>query len=195
MSGKSILQPLLTGFVLAVLTAMTVMAQTTAFTYQGRLTDAGLPPTGNYDFQFTVSDEGGAVVAGQQRLNILVTNGVFNVSLDFGAETGSANSNGSGNTFVGYNAQGNIGGNNLTNAAAVGANAAVQQSNSLVLGSINGVNNATADTRVGIGTTTPKAKLDVTGGNILVGSPDGATCKILSIDNAGVMVLTAVACP
>ena len=56
---------------------------------------------------------------------------------------------------------------------------------------------------VGIGTNTPKATLDVTGGNIIVGSPgqgiilkspNGATCRLLSIDNAGVMVLTAVAC-
>ena len=66
------------------------------------------------------------------------------------------------------------------------------------------MNNATADVKVGIGTTAPKAKLDVTGGNILVGSPgqgiilkspDGLTCKLLSIDNAGAMVLTAVTCP
>ena len=57
---------------------------------------------------------------------------------------------------------------------------------------------------VGIGTTAPKAKLDVTGGNILVGSRgqgivlkslNSATCKLLSIDNAGAMVLTTVACP
>jgi len=121
-----------------------------------------------------------------------------------GTGSGRANSNGSNNTFVGYNAQGNVGGNNLTNVTAIGANAVVMQSNSIVLGSINGVNSATTDTRVGIGTTAPKAKLDVTGGNILVGtpgqgivlkSPDGATCKQLSIDNLGAMVLAAIACP
>lgn len=47
-------------------------------------------------------------------------------------------------------------------------------------------------------------KLKISGGNILVGSPgqgiilktqNGATCKLLSIDNAGAMVLTATACP
>jgi hypothetical protein len=66
------------------------------------------------------------------------------------------------------------------------------------------MNSATADTDVGIGTTAPKARLDVSGGNILVGtpgqgivlkSPDGATCKLLSLDNTGAMVLTAIACP
>src|SRR6187402_1513945 len=60
-------------------------AQTSSFNYQGRLTEAGMPPTANYDFEFRLYDAGGAIVAGQQRLNVLVTNGVFNVSLDFGA--------------------------------------------------------------------------------------------------------------
>lgn len=120
----------------------------------------------------------------------------------FGAEAGRNNETGSGNTAVGASAD--FGANNLTNAAAIGANASVSQSNSLILGSINGVNNATADTSVGIGTTAPKAKLEVTGGNILIGSPgqgiilkspDGATCRLLSIDNAGAMIVSAVACP
>jgi hypothetical protein len=43
----------------------------------------------------------------------------------------------------------------LTNATAIGAYAVVGQSNALVLGSINGVNSATASVNVGIGTTTP----------------------------------------
>jgi hypothetical protein len=42
---------------------------------------------------------------------------------------------------------------------AIGANAEVTQSNSLVLGSINGVNGATGNTNVGIGTTAPAATL------------------------------------
>jgi hypothetical protein len=97
-----------------------------------------------------------------------------------------------------------VGAGNLTNATAIGANAAATVNNTLILGSINGINGATADTTVGIGTTTPKAKLDVTGGNILVGtpgqgiilkSPDGATCRLLSIDNAGAVALSTVACP
>jgi len=84
----------------------------------------------------------------------------------------------------------------VSNASAIGAHASVTQSNSLVLGS-NNVN-------VGIGTTAPKTKLHVQGGHILVGapgqgiilkSPDGNTCKLLSIDNAGAMALTPVTCP
>lgn len=47
-------------------------------------------------------------------------------------------------------------------------------------------------------------KLKVSGGDLLVGSPgqglilkspNGTTCRLLAIDNAGAMVLTAVACP
>jgi hypothetical protein len=119
-----------------------------------------------------------------------------------GVSAGDGNTTGSSNTIIGTNA--NIGATNLTNANAIGAAALVSTSNSMVLGSINGVNSATADTDVGIGTTAPKARLDVTGGNILVGtpgqgivlkSPDGLTCKLLSIDNAGAMALSAIACP
>jgi hypothetical protein len=51
----------------------------------------------------------------------------------------------------------------FNNASAIGANAEVAASNALVLGSINGVNQATADTFVGIGTTAPTAKLSVSG--------------------------------
>jgi hypothetical protein len=58
------------------------------FTYQGRLTTAGTPATGNYDFQFRLYD---AASGGQQVGNTLtltgqtVTAGLFTVPLDFGA--------------------------------------------------------------------------------------------------------------
>jgi hypothetical protein len=57
----------------------------------------------------------------------------------------------------------------ITNAAAIGSRAFVTQSNSLILGSINGTNGATANTRVGIGTTAPIDALDVRGGNVTIG--------------------------
>lgn len=59
----------------------------TAFTYQGRLTDAGAPATGIYDLQFQLFD---AATAGVQVGSTVtaaaktVTAGVFTVSLDFG---------------------------------------------------------------------------------------------------------------
>lgn len=79
----------------------------------------------------------------------------------FGVNTGVSNSTGSLITIIGANANVSAGG--LTNATAIGANALVSQNNSLVLGSINGVNNATADTNVGIGTMIPSQRLDVFG--------------------------------
>ncbi len=73
------------------------------------------------------------------------------------------NVTGSLNTAVGAQAGPSQSSQNLTNATAIGALAQVTQSNSLVLGSIAGVNNAIANTNVGIGTTAPAAALDVVG--------------------------------
>jgi len=67
---------------------------------------------------------------------------------------------GSDNTFLG--AMTSTGTHlNLSNAAAIEALAEVDASSSMVLGSINGVNGATADSNVGIGTTTPTARLHI----------------------------------
>ena len=78
----------------------------------------------------------------------------------FGAQTGFAHRNGNLNSLFGYGA---TTADNLTNATAIGANAVVQQSNSLVLGAIEGINGANNSTSVGIGTTTPSARLHVNG--------------------------------
>ena len=122
-----------------------------------------------------------------------------------GASAGLGNTVGTNNTLLGSGADVRpAGGVSPVNMTAVGSNATVSKENSLVLGSINGVGNGIADTSVGIGTPTPKARLDVTGGNILVGSPgqgiilkspDGLTCKLFSIDNAGALALASVPCP
>ena len=83
------------------------------------------------------------------------TTGNYNTALGF--NTGTFNTIGSSNTFIGNGANTTI--NNLTNTTAIGANAVVSQSNSLILG-----NNA----NVGIGTATPFTKLDVQG-NVQIG--------------------------
>jgi hypothetical protein len=105
------------------------------------------------------------------------TMGSFNTAV--GADALVINTTGSNNTAVGFDAGFNLGGptdptgsnntflgfkagpstpNQLTNAAALGANAQVGESNALVLGGTgaNAVN-------VGIGTTTPQSTLDVQG--------------------------------
>lgn len=64
-------------------------AQGTAFTYQGRLNDGGKPSTGIYDLRFTIFDstnQPGNVIAGPLTNSATaVSNGLFAVTLDFGA--------------------------------------------------------------------------------------------------------------
>lgn len=85
------------------------------------------------------------------------TSGSFNTAM--GKISMETNLTGDYNTALGYNAD--VGTDGLTNATAIGAYAYVEQSNALVLGSINGINGATASTTVGIGTTTPSASLEI----------------------------------
>jgi hypothetical protein len=95
------------------------------------------------------------------------------------------NSTGNLNTGIGYYAGPNQSFMNLSNTTAIGANAAVTASNSLVLGSINGVNNATADTNVGIGITAPTARLQIGVSNTTTG------LRVEGPSNAGTGVLAA----
>lgn len=78
----------------------------------------------------------------------------------FGKSAGFGNTEGLNNTAIGTDSDVSFG---LINATAIGAEASVEQSNSLVLGSISGVNSATATIKVGIGTTTPDDRLHVNG--------------------------------
>lgn len=62
------------------------VAQGTAFTYQGRLTDGGSPANGTYDFRSGLynTNTGGTVVAGLvTNPAVVVSNGLFTLSLDF----------------------------------------------------------------------------------------------------------------
>src|SRR5207237_234128 len=76
----------------------------------------------------------------------------------FGILSGLSNTTENNNTFIGCSSNGAAA---ITNATAIGSNASVTQSNSLVLGSINTVNGATSNTKVGIGTTAPLTSLHV----------------------------------
>ncbi len=68
-------------------------AQSTAFTYQGRLDDGGIPANGLYDLRLALYN---AASAGTQQGNTLtnaataVSNGLFTVTLDFGNQFPSA---------------------------------------------------------------------------------------------------------
>jgi hypothetical protein len=72
-----------------------VFAQGTAFTYQGQLIAGGGPASGSYDFTFALfnnsSTNTGQVGNTLTNLDVGVTNGLFTVTLDFGAVfTGNA---------------------------------------------------------------------------------------------------------
>lgn len=71
-----------------VLFSQAIFAQTTAFTYQGRLAENGQPANGDYDFEFsmfgspTLDDQYGPTL----NINsVSVTDEVFTVQLDFGS--------------------------------------------------------------------------------------------------------------
>jgi len=93
------------------------------------------------------------------------------------------NTTGSANTALGY--QADVGVNNLTNATAIGYKAYVGASDCMVLGSINGVNTALTDTKVGIGITIPTERLHVVGQFRLVNGTEGLG-KVLVSDANGV---------
>ncbi len=78
-----------------------------------------------------------------------------------GSDSGSANTTGFSITTIGKNA--NVGDPDLTNATAIGSRSFVTTDHSLVLGSIDGINGALNDTKVGIGTTAPLDRLHVNG--------------------------------
>jgi hypothetical protein len=59
--------------------------QATVFTYQGYVEDSSVAANGVYDLQFTLYDENGAAIGTITRDDVQVTNGVFNVQLDFTA--------------------------------------------------------------------------------------------------------------
>ncbi|MFT3702268.1 MAG: hypothetical protein QM802_07855 [Agriterribacter sp.] len=94
------------------------------------------------------------------------TTGANNTSVGYQALY--KNTTGTKNTTIGNLADVNV--NNLTNATAIGSNALVNTSNSLVLGSISGVNGATATVNVGIGTGSPVSRLHVVGAQLLDGN-------------------------
>jgi hypothetical protein len=102
----------------------------------------------------------GNTASGTGALN-LNTTGTYNTATGYAAGTTVDFSKviGSGDTFLGMLSA--VGTGALNNSTAIGANAEVTASNALVLGSINGVNNATASTNVGIGITAPTYLLHI----------------------------------
>jgi hypothetical protein len=110
-----------------------------------------------------------------------------------GTNSGLALESGGNNTLIGKGAD--VGVSNLSNATAIGVNAIVSQSNAVVLGSTNA--------QVGIGTATPKTKLEVNSGDIyLNGANQGiilkapnSACYRVTVSNTGTLTSTLMSCP
>lgn len=83
-------------FLLAINLAASVFvySQSTEFTYQGSLSAGGIIANGNYDFEFALFDAlagGNPLGATISANNVAVSNGIFNVKLDFGNQFSGAN--------------------------------------------------------------------------------------------------------
>lgn len=123
----------------------------------------------------------------------ITTTGYSNTAVGYTA--GNVNMTGYRNTLIGDSA--NVTFTNYSNATAIGWNARVAQSNSLVLGSTQGIGGSDVTVRVGIGTTSPARALHIgndtlgiryggvsTGGSF-IGTPSATTDKILYADANG----------
>jgi hypothetical protein len=108
------------------------------------------------------------------------TKGSSNTALGInaGSTSDSTNLTASNNTAVGATSVFLTG--TITNATALGANAEVDGSNSMVLGSIAGVNGGTSNVKVGIGTTAPGSALEVSLTN------SGGLGPSLTLTNGGI---------
>jgi len=129
----------------------------------GNTTMIGSRNTGVGDSALHANSDGGWNAAVGSYALVSNTEGGSNSAL--GSHALASNTTGSNNTFIGYNS-GPGTATQLTNAAAIGANAKVSASNSIVLG-------GTGDyvVKVGIGKTTPTETLDVLG-NIRLNKKD-----------------------
>ena len=76
-------------FALVLGASASIYAQSTVFTYQGKLVDGALPASASYDFEFRLFDSltGGTQLGSVVKsLNVPVANGIFTVQVDFGSQ-------------------------------------------------------------------------------------------------------------
>ena len=186
---------------IAMLFAISVLAQaqTTAFNFQGRLNDGNSPANGRYDLQFKLFD---AIAGGTQvgavisKPNLMLINGVFSTTLDFGAAAFnggdrfleiSLRPNGSANAYVILGARQQIlsvpyAAKSLNASNADNATNAQTSDNALNLGGTPAANYVKTDANgnVGIGGTNSGYKLYVDGNVRITGNTtlDGSSLTI-----------------
>jgi hypothetical protein len=114
----------------------------------------------------------------------LNTSGFSDVAVGYNA--GTNNTTGAGNTFLGNAANANAG--TYADSTALGYESQIGQSNSLILGCLDGINGCSTTTKVGISNIAPSYTLDVAGDIHSVGS-------VLAGGGAKVSGLTVPAAP
>ena len=159
-----------------------------AFALGANVTGGGNTAVGRDALQGATGSDNTAV--GRDAFEVM-TSGNSNTAV--GKDAGLSVTSGTQLTLVGRSAAAT---GILTNASAIGALAQVASSNAMVLGSINGVNGATASTNVGIGTPAPTGALDVvhSGGSdtVAVGNIGGAAVLTLRRANGTLASPSAV---
>lgn len=156
------------GFALLLL-APSIRAQTTMFTYQGKLTESGNAANGNYDMQFKLFNTPTVGTGAQQGSTIAnplveVANGNFTVTLDFGSPVfdGTARY-----LEIGVRPAGNPNPHTLLSPRQqiTSSPYAIQTINTQQLGGLpaNRYVATDANGNVGLGTSSPASKLDVKG--------------------------------
>src|SRR5580765_645940 len=85
MLGRNII--CITLVILFILGTGAAHGQTTEFTYQGKLNDAGIAANGTYDLRFQLYDAaaGGNLLGTQDVPSVTVASGIFSVNLSFGS--------------------------------------------------------------------------------------------------------------
>jgi hypothetical protein len=176
---------------LALLAAMPSDAATTAFTYQGKLTNsAGVPLTGSHDMTFKLydADAGGAQVGSTVTLTgVNVSAGLFTVGLDFGA---SPFASGAARWL-----ETTVAGTVLSPRAALTAAPYALFSAAPWAAATGGISYTG---NVGIGTATPATSLDVAGTAKMTGFQLGASAtagQVLTADASGVGTWQALPAP
>ena len=149
-----------------VLAPITVPAQSTAFTYQGKLNDGANPANGSYDLQFALFDslsDGTQIGSTLTRSGIVVSGGIFTVQLDYGVSAFSG-----ANRFLQISVRpSNEGSFTLLSPRQQISSTpyAIQTINAQQLGGLLASRYLATDANgnVGIGTASPFAKLHVLG--------------------------------
>ena len=135
----------------------------TAFTYQGHLEQAGVPLNGTADFQFTLWNavSAGTQVAGPVAVTVVtVADGVFTLQIDFGSDVFNGEARWleiSARTPAGSGAY-----SLLSPRQPLTAQPYSLQTRGIFVDSAG---------KVGIGTTTPAAKLHIANGDFVAGAP------------------------